>query len=84
METSVKMAERNGEDIGQLQRQLRKKVEVRDMRARKRDYCKSVRQQLKTRLFGLTVEFNYNTTIVLTRSDDVKALAKVRDWLVAS
>lgn len=84
METSVKMAERNGEDIGQLQRQLHKKVEVRDMRARKRDYYESVRQQLKTRLFGLMVEFNYNTTIVLTRSDDVKALAKVRDWLVAS
>ncbi|XP_058226395.1 uncharacterized protein LOC131335168 [Rhododendron vialii] len=62
---------------------LRKKVEVRDMGAHKRDYYKSVRQQLKTRLFGLMVEFNYNTTIVLTCSDDVKALAKVRDWLVA-
>lgn len=78
---SLKKAERNGEGVDQLRRQLHEKMKVRDTMARERDEYQSVCEKKKTILVGLMMGFNYNNTIVLTRSEDVNMLAKARDWL---
>lgn len=80
---SLTKAERNGEGIDQLRQQLHEKMKVRDIMARERDEYESVCEKKKTILVGLMMGFNYNNTIVLTRSEDVNTLAKARDWLDA-